>query len=194
MPTRNTILRRQVKKQNIIQVWASSETKLGKIRNIVEEQKGETLQTKNEVLIAELDVTSYIDFMDGYQHQVLIEYTQQEELSIKLLDLAPNPNQRNQVEPIAIIPLKLTDYISLDNGTAYLGFCQETVNLANQLLIENWVFESSVKANQKDPWGGLSLVYDCNWPIHLMFSPDINEKYNTLYRFLLPIKRVQLEL
>lgn len=123
MPTRNTILRRQVKKQNMIQVWASSESNLGKIRNIVEEQKGEALQTKNEVLIAELDVTSYIDFMDGYQHQVLIEYTQQEELSIKLLDLAPNPNQRNQVEPIAIIPLKLTDYISLDNGTAYLGFC-----------------------------------------------------------------------
>ena len=27
-----------------------------------------------------------------------------------------------------------------------------------------------------------------------MFSPDIHEKYNTLYRFLLPIKRVQLEL
>mmetsp|Transcript_21404 Transcript_21404/g.28719 ORF Transcript_21404/g.28719 Transcript_21404/m.28719 type:complete len:107 (+) Transcript_21404:2120-2440(+) len=27
-----------------------------------------------------------------------------------------------------------------------------------------------------------------------MFSPDIHEKYNTLFRFLLPIKRVQLEL
>jgi len=27
-----------------------------------------------------------------------------------------------------------------------------------------------------------------------MFSPDVIEKYNTLFRFLLPIKRVQLEL
>ena len=27
-----------------------------------------------------------------------------------------------------------------------------------------------------------------------MFSPDVTEKYNTLFRFLLPIKRVQLEL
>ena len=43
--------------------------------------------------------------------------------------------------------LRLTDYITLDNGTAYLGFCQETANLANVLLIENWAFESSVKAN-----------------------------------------------
>ena len=66
--------------------------------------------------------------------------------------------------------------------------------MANVLLIENWVFESSVKANQRDPWSGLSLIYQCNWPIHLMFSPDIHEKYNTLFRFLLPIKRVQLEL
>ena len=77
----------------------------------------------------------------------MIEYSAQEELTIKLLDLATNPNQKSQVEPIAVIPLKLSDYISLDNGTAYLGFCQETINLANQLLIENWVFESSVKAN-----------------------------------------------
>ena len=46
-----------------------------------------------------------------------------------------------------VIPLKLTDYITLDNGTAYLGFCQETANLANVLLLENWVFESNVRSN-----------------------------------------------
>ena len=38
------------------------------------------------------------------------------------------------------------------------------------------------------------MIYKCDWPLHLMFSPDILEKYNTLFRFLLPIKRVQLEL
>ena len=55
--------------QSLIQVWASSESKIGKIRNIIEEQKGgEAMQTKNEVLIAELDVTTRVDFMDGYLH------------------------------------------------------------------------------------------------------------------------------
>ena len=50
-------------------MWASSESKIGKIRNIIEEQKGgEAMQTKNEVLIAELDVTTRVDFMDGYLH------------------------------------------------------------------------------------------------------------------------------
>ena len=152
------------------------------------------MQTKNEVLIAELDITSKVDFMDGYHHQVLIEYSPQEELAITILDTAQQVGRGNPIEPIIAIPLKLSEFITLDNGTAYLGFCQETANLANDLLIENWTFESSVKANQKDPWSGLSLVYNCQWPIHLMISLDIHEKYNTLFRFLLPIKRVQLEL
>ena len=86
------------------------------------------MQTKNEVLLAELDVTQKADFMDGYHHQVLLEYTSQEELNITLIDpAAHNPQKRNaKVEPLVRIPLKLTDYISLDNGAAYLGFTQET--------------------------------------------------------------------
>lgn len=64
--------------------------------------------------------------MDGYLHQVLIEYQTNEELTITLLDAVQNIKQRNQVEPLVSIPIKLTEYIQLDNGTAYLGFCQET--------------------------------------------------------------------
>ena len=198
IPSKLSMLRNQVFTQSLIQVWASSESKIGKIRDIIEEQNGTAMQTKNEVLLAELDVSAKADFMDGYHHQVLLEYTASEELNITLIDAAAQHQQRqgtaNNIKPLVTIPLKLTDYISLDNGTAYLGFTQETQNLANVLLIENWAFESSVKANQRDPWSGLSLDYNCQWPIHLMFSPDVTEKYNTLFRFLLPIKRVQLEL
>ena len=62
--------------------------------------------------------------MDGYHHQVLLEYTSQEELNITLIDAASQVHQqnRNNIQPLVTIPLKLTDYISLDNGTAYLGF------------------------------------------------------------------------
>ena len=76
-------------------MWASSESKIGKIRNIIEEQKGEAMQSKNEVLIAELDVTNRVDFMDGYLHQVLIEYQTHEDLTITLLDAVQNIKQRN---------------------------------------------------------------------------------------------------
>lgn len=55
----------------------------------------------------------------------------------------------------------MVDYVKLDNGSAYLGFCHETSNLANVVLIENWTYESNSKSNMNDPWGGLSLDYKC---------------------------------
>jgi hypothetical protein len=103
-------------------------------------------------------------------------------------------NKAKQQEPIIKVPLKIGEIIDLDNGTAYLGFVQETSSLANVTLIENWAFSSNVKSNQRDPWSGLSLRYTCQWPLHLIFSPDMLEKYNTIYRFLLPVKRIQIEL
>lgn len=75
IPSRLSMLRNQVFTQSLIQVWASSESKIGKIKDIIEEQNGTAMQTKNEVLLAELDVSTKADFMDGYHHQVLLEYT-----------------------------------------------------------------------------------------------------------------------
>ena len=101
---------------------------------------------------------------------------------------SPQPTEKNL---ILKTPLKLGDYVKLDNGTANLGFTHETNHLSNLLSIENWTFVSEAKSsNQQDPWNGLSLDYRSHWPLHLMFSPEVLEKYNTLFRFLLPIKRV----
>ena len=52
------------------------------------------MQTKNEVILAELDVSAKADFMDGYHHQVLLEYTASEELNITLIDAAAQHQQR----------------------------------------------------------------------------------------------------
>ena len=71
-------------------MWASSESNLGKIRNIIEDQK----LNKNEVLLAEVDISQMADFMDGYHHQALIEYSPQEELTVTLLDASSNAAQR----------------------------------------------------------------------------------------------------
>jgi hypothetical protein len=69
--------------------------------------------TKNEVLIDELDVTGKADFMDGYHHQVLIQYTSQEELHITLVDATKHHRQalNGQIDPLMQISLKLSDYI-----------------------------------------------------------------------------------
>lgn len=44
-------------------------------------------------------------------------------------------------------PLKLTDYIKLDNGTAYLGFTHDTLNLNNMVSLDNWTFVSEARSN-----------------------------------------------
>ena len=44
--------------------------------------------------------------------------------------------------------LKLTDYVKLDNGSAFLGFAHETVNLTNIVSIDNWTFVSEARSNQ----------------------------------------------
>ena len=130
-PSRMSLIKNHSYTQSLIQVWASSESKIGKIKNIIEEQNGQGIVTKNEVLIGEIDVTSKADFMDGYHHQVFIQYSPQEELGISLIDASQLHNAANsdQIQRQLTIPLKLSDFVELDNGTAYLGFCQETMNL-----------------------------------------------------------------
>ena len=72
-----------------------------------------------------------------------------------MIDHDPN----KALEPAVRVPIRIQEYVRMESGTAYLGFCQETHNLANVCLIENWSFDSNVKTSQNDSWGGLSLDY-----------------------------------
>uniref|UniRef100_A0A1A9WLY9 Gamma-tubulin complex component n=1 Tax=Glossina brevipalpis TaxID=37001 RepID=A0A1A9WLY9_9MUSC len=40
----------------------------------------------------------------------------------------------------------------------------------------------------------VQLQYKINWPLHLLFSPKVIERYNVLFRFLLLIKKIQYDL
>lgn len=43
-------------------------------------------------------------------------------------------------------------------------------------------------------WDCVKLQYDVQWPLHILFHPAVLEKYNNLFRFLLKVKRTQLDL
>ncbi|KAJ7388784.1 Gamma-tubulin complex component 4 [Desmophyllum pertusum] len=43
-------------------------------------------------------------------------------------------------------------------------------------------------------WDCVKLQYDVQWPLHILFQPTVLEKYNNLFRFLLKVKRTQLDL
>lgn len=50
-------------------------------------------------------------------------------------------NNNNRVrEPVAKCSVKISDYVKLDNGTAYLGFSHETFCLVNYLILDSWSF------------------------------------------------------
>jgi hypothetical protein len=78
-----------------------------------------------------------------------------EELKVYVTESTPlsghQKNQGSKNDSRALIVsanLKLTDYVKLDNGSAFLGFTHETVNLTNIVSIDNWTFVSEARSNQ----------------------------------------------
>eukprot|EP00771_Trimastix_marina_P000266 gnl/Trimastix_PCT/1279.p1 GENE.gnl/Trimastix_PCT/1279~~gnl/Trimastix_PCT/1279.p1 ORF type:complete len:808 (+),score=172.10 gnl/Trimastix_PCT/1279:856-3279(+) len=45
-----------------------------------------------------------------------------------------------------------------------------------------------------ESWEALSLEYRVPWPLHLLFTSEAVRRYNTLFRFLFCVKRLQMEL
>lgn len=43
-------------------------------------------------------------------------------------------------------------------------------------------------------WGMITLKYKVIWPLHLLFSPSALNDYNTLFKFLLRVKKTQIDL
>lgn len=64
---RMSVLRQNFHATSYVQIWASSETSIGKIRNIIDEG-GQGISSKNEVMLAEREITNEFDWMDGESH------------------------------------------------------------------------------------------------------------------------------
>jgi gamma-tubulin complex component 4 len=43
-------------------------------------------------------------------------------------------------------------------------------------------------------WDRLSLHYQVDWPLHILFTPPVLEKFNMLFKYFLVVKRAQLAL
>ncbi|XP_069758610.1 gamma-tubulin complex component 4 isoform X3 [Narcine bancroftii] len=43
-------------------------------------------------------------------------------------------------------------------------------------------------------WSALGLSYKVQWPLHILFTPAVLEKYNIVFKYLLSVRRVQAEL
>ncbi|CAL8466718.1 g6254 [Coccomyxa elongata] len=45
-----------------------------------------------------------------------------------------------------------------------------------------------------DHWDAICLDYRLKWPLHILLTPEVMDKYNALFRHLLRLKRVSMEL
>ncbi|XP_037548187.1 gamma-tubulin complex component 4 [Nematolebias whitei] len=43
-------------------------------------------------------------------------------------------------------------------------------------------------------WAALGLTYKVQWPLHILFTPAVLEKYNVVFRYLLSVRQVQSQL
>lgn len=136
-------------------------------------------------IIEWVELNNDIDFVDGEQHTIKIEYDKD---TLKIF-----VDQMSEI-PALSTPLTIGEQISLDNGSWYIGVAQETFLTNNMIEIFNWSLMSSTQSFSKDSWSGLSLEYKSQWPIHLFISPEVVEQYNKLFRFLFPLRRVQIDL
>lgn len=99
-----------VSKQNFVQVWVSSETYLGKIRNMIDDE-GQGVSSKNEVMIGERNLSDDlpIDFLDNEAVQVHIEYSAaNEELRILASDPTKDSKTMRDTHILLLsVPLRL---------------------------------------------------------------------------------------
>lgn len=54
--------------------------------------------------------------------------------------------------------------------------------------------EASPREAPASGWAALGLSYKVQWPLHILFTPAVLEKYNVVFKYLLSVRRVQAEL
>ncbi|XP_055010891.1 gamma-tubulin complex component 4 [Boleophthalmus pectinirostris] len=54
--------------------------------------------------------------------------------------------------------------------------------------------DSSPRDPPASGWAALGLSYRVQWPLHILFTPAVLEKYNVVFRYLLSVRRVQSQL
>lgn len=156
----------------------------------------------------DINVPSYEKFVDGVKSF----------LSERLSEISVN--QADLVHQLKLIK----EFYMLGRGELFLEFIKKTNSISKTKMTENSVrdivksFESAalsvgvvdeldkfnliipkqVEENEDFQENGyiqlISLNYKVTWPLQLLFSPLILERYNQIFRFLLQIKQTQYEL
>jgi len=92
------------------------------------------------------------------------------------------------------VVLNLEDVLQLELGKGFVGVCADGWNAAFSTDLRSWALSAFNTFNADDPWNGLSVSYHCNFPVSLVLSPAILERYRNIFRLLFPLKQLQQHL
>ncbi|XP_012058261.1 PREDICTED: gamma-tubulin complex component 4 [Atta cephalotes] len=117
-------------------------------------------------------------------------------LTTHILNKAPTSHTSRDINlafQMALRKIHLNDESAIDSFNFVvpaLPFENEDANTDITDLFDN----EKQDPNEKRGWGMITLKYKVVWPLHLLFNPEALNDYNTLFRFLLRVKKTQIEL
>ncbi|XP_058057258.1 gamma-tubulin complex component 4 homolog [Anopheles bellator] len=155
-----------------------------KFEHLVEEIKEQVTKHLSVIVIEEADLVRQLRLMKDFfllgRGELFFEFLEQTQ-SLKLL-----------------IGREITDGTTRDLNRA-LQLAATSLNVGED--IEQFSFElpgneelESFCYESKSAIGHIVLKYKVQWPLHLLFSPKVLDRYNEMFRFLLRIKKLQHDL
>lgn len=100
----------------------------------------------------------------------------------------------NQGVSVLDSPIDLEELLRFDAGKAFVGLHSDGYCAAFSLILRSFALQGFNTFNAEDPWNGLSVRYLCSFPVDLVFSPSVLEKYKNIFRLLFPLKAAQRDL
>lgn len=124
------------------------------------------------------------------EHEIGVEYIEEE---LKVVNKR-RKGQNMIVQKIISLTLNLEKVLSLNCGKA--SILLSVTNNTQKMFVDlfSFKFSSFNFFNRNDPWNGLSINFNTPHPAHLLIDSSIIEKFNTFFRFLFPLRKVQIHL
>lgn len=88
----------------------------------------------------------------------------------------------------------MEDLVHFDVGKAYIGLLSDGYNADFSIDVRSMSLHGFNTFNAEDQWNGLSVSYMCKFPIDLVLSPTVLERYRNIFRLLFPLKSIQYQL
>eukprot|EP00249_Psilotum_nudum_P007651 c20720_g1_i2 orf=155-2389(-) len=93
------------------------------------------------------------------------------------------------------VSLRMPSLANAASASTYHGeISKQRSNAEGNLGLSTNIYGDSISGPSYDGWDEIALEYSIDWPLQLLFTPEVLSKYCRVFQYLLRLKRIQLEL